>query len=165
MRWPAVLLKAKWQRSLVKGGRFRTASSASTTNDDDEPIRAPMQANTGFKLLPFDLKEHFLFTLSTSYSMNFRNINQIFPTLLKFHHFAEITLVDVSVYCPFDHAFLPSLLPHFGTLHSLRMNFTGGSQAAFPIEDAISLSMLHTPSSSLHSLQRLAFHNFAVTMP
>lgn len=62
MRWSAVFLKAKWRRSLVKGGRFGAAghgASPTTTNaDPDEPIHSPLpqhQTYTGFGALPLDL--------------------------------------------------------------------------------------------------------------
>lgn len=106
----------------------------------------------------------FLFTLSTPNQNGFRKINQLFPTLLGSHHFVEIAFVDISISRPFDHAFMPSLLPHFGTLRSLRISVAGGLQEVFSIENAFSLSLLRSPSSP-RSLQNLVFRNFPVTMP
>ncbi len=107
----------------------------------------------------------FLFTISTPYKFGIGNFNHIFPALLNSHHFTEVTFVDVSISHPFDHALLPSLLPHFGTLHSLRIHFADDSREVFNIEEAIDLSLLCSPSSPLRALQHLVFRNFAVTMP
>ncbi|KLO14125.1 hypothetical protein SCHPADRAFT_328954 [Schizopora paradoxa] len=108
-------------------------------------------------------RRRYLFTIEARHGQE--SNNNVLLGILNPLRFPNITNVDLCVSSAFDNSSMRSLLSHFGVLRSLSVRLDRRSHYTFPIEDAVDLDILRSPTSPLKSLQFIIFSNLTVKMP